>query len=274
MRFGRSVAHEINVAIVIIVMQPVCFYRHDYLCAAPMILKRHGSGRHSLHSLCPWPSALLPDAALLSLRHQVPSSVAESAAWTMGRSRKLKNRRLLLKQIARNAAKYALQGWYTHGRNRADAIIPQMQIDSNLKVVAAIPGWQAEKGTKNGYVMLTTLIHGTLRPMILVLDPVPGTPGRLTYRQMHQQIREALGLESKHSLRLCPFRPWYRYMQTSFPIPEHRALPATDAQCMYLLGTTLLYWSYVHLTDCDSGGPPVTCTSSRRLGVVTATRGG
>ena len=149
-----------------------------------------------------------------------------------------------------------------------------MQIDSNLKVVAAIPGWQAEKGTKNGYVMLTTLIHGTLRPMILVLDHVPGTPGRLTYRQMHQQIREALGLESKHSLRLCPLRPWYRYMQTSFPIPEHRALPATDAQCMYLLGTTLLYWSYVHLTDCDSGGPPVTSTSSRRLAVVTVTGGG
>ena len=99
--------------------------------------------------------------------------------------------------------------------------------------------------------MLTTLIHGTLRPTILVLDPFPGITGRLTYRQMHQQIREALGLESKHSLRLCPLRPWYRYMQTSFPIPEHRALPATDAQCTHLLGTTLLYWSYVHLTDGD-----------------------
>ena len=245
MTFGRSVAHEINVAIVIIVMQLVCFYRHDYLCVAPMILKRHGSGRHSLHSLCPWPSALLPDAALLSLRHQVPSSVAESAAWTMDRSRKLKNRRLLPQEIARNTAKYALQGWYTHGRNRADAIIPQMQIDNNLKMVAEIPGWQRQKGRRNGYVMLTTLHHGALRPTILVLDVGGWTPsGRLSYRQLHQQIREALQLESKHFLRLCCFRPWYRYMTRSFPIPEDRALPVTDAQCMHLLGTTLLYWAY------------------------------
>ena len=99
--------------------------------------------------------------------------------------------------------------------------------------------------------MLTTLFNATLRPTFLVLDTALRFAGRLTYRQMHQQIREALGLESKHSLRLCPLRPWYRYMQTSFPIPEHRALPATDDQCTHLLGTTLLYWSYVHLTDGD-----------------------
>lgn len=157
---------------------------------------------------------------------------------------KLRNRPLCFEE-ARKAAKDALQEWYTHGYNRANAIISQMQIDSNLKVVAAIPGWQEQKGPRNGYVMLTTLHHGTLRPTILVLDVGGWKPsGRLSYRQLHQQIREALKLESKHSLRLCSFRPWYRYMTRSFPVPEDRALPATDAQCMHLLGTTLLYWAY------------------------------
>ena len=149
------------------------------------------------------------------------------------------------------AAQAALRVWYTHGHNRANAIIPQMQIDSNLKEVAALPGWQAQQGVRNGYVMLTTLVHGRLKPTILVLDIEQSPTGRLSYRQLHQQIREALCLESKHSLRLCSFKPWYRYMQASFPIPEHHALPATDAQCTHLLGTTLLYWSYVHLTDGD-----------------------
>ena len=156
---------------------------------------------------------------------------------------KLRNRPLCFEE-ARKAAKDALQKWYTHGFYRANDIIPQMQIDYNLKVVAAIPGWQAQKGPRNGYVMLTTLVHGTLRPTILVLDVERKPSGRLSYRQLHQQIREALRLESKHSLRLCSFRPWYRYMTRSCPVPENRALPATDAQCMHLLGTTLLYWAY------------------------------
>jgi len=46
-------------------------------------------------------------------------------------------------------------------------------------------------------------------------------------------------------------------MQTSFPVPEYLALPATDAQCTFLLGTTLLYWSYVHLTDGDEASNDV-----------------
>ena len=163
----------------------------------------------------------------------------------MGRAPKLKNRPLGLQEVAMKAAQAALRVWYTHGHNRANAIIPQMQIDYNLKVVAAIPGWQGQKGRRNGYVMLTTLHHGALRPTILVLDVGGWKPsGRLSYRQLHQQIREALQLESKHFLRLCCFRPWYRYMTRSFPIPEDRALPVTDAQCMHLLGTTLLYWAY------------------------------
>ena len=170
----------------------------------------------------------------------------------MGRAPKLKNRPFGIQEVAMKAAQAALRVWYTRGHNRANAIIPQMQIDSNLKEVAALPGWQAQQGLRNGYVMLTTLVHGRLRPTILVLDIEHSPSGRLSYRQLHQQIRKALFLESKHSLRLCSFRPWYRYMQASFPIPEHRALPATDDQCTHLLGTTLLYWSYAHLTDADT----------------------
>ena len=167
----------------------------------------------------------------------------------MGRAPKLKNRPLGLQEVAMKAAQAALRVWYTHGHNHANTIIPQMQIDSNRKEVAAIPGWQTQIGVRNGFVMLTTLVHGRLRPTILVLDIEQSPTGRLSYRQLHQQIRADLCLESKHSLRLCSFKPWYRYMQASFPIPEHRALPATDDQCTHLLGTTLLYWSYAHLTD-------------------------
>ena len=155
----------------------------------------------------------------------------------MGRPPKLKNIPLGLQEVAMKAAQVALRVWYTHGHNHANTIIPP------------IPGWQTQIGVRNGFVMLTTLVHGRLRPTILVLDIEQSPTGRLSYRQLHQQIRADLCLESKHSLRLCSFKPWYRYMQTSFPIPEHHALPATDAQCTHLLGTTLLYWSYVHLTD-------------------------
>ena len=167
--------------------------------------------------------------------------------------KKLQNRALLIEEheahTAKGVAKCLLHSWYTNGFNRANAILPGMQVESNLKLVAAMPEWQKQKGPRNGYVMLTTLVHGTLRPTILVLDVEYTPSGRLSYRQLHQQIREALRLETKHSLRLCSFRPWYRYMTRSFPIPEHRALQATDAQCTHLLGTTLLYWSYVHRTD-------------------------
>ena len=92
--------------------------------------------------------------------------------------------------------------------------------------------------------MLTTLLGGTLRPTILVLGSEYKPTGGLTYRQLHQQVRKALRLGALVSLRMCSFRPWYRHMQRGFPIPELCALPATDAQCTHLLGTTLLYWSY------------------------------
>ena len=150
---------------------------------------------------------------------------------------------------ARDAAKAALRQWYMHGYNTADACIANLQRESNLQEVAAILGWQEQKGRRNGYVMLTTLLTGTLRPMIIVLDYEDCDTGGVTYRQLHQQIRYNSKLENKVSLRMCPLRLWYEHMQHSCPIPERFALPATDVQCRNLLGTTLLYFPYVHLAD-------------------------
>ena len=166
---------------------------------------------------------------------------------------KLKNRPCRREEVqasvAREAARGALKAWYDIGHNRANALLPNIQINSNLYEVGQIPGWQEQKGDRNGYVMLTSLLSGTQMPLIVVLDYEEKATGGLTYRRLHQQVREALQLESKCSLRLCPFKPWYRYMQKSFPVPEHKALPASEGQCRHLLGTTLIYYTYVHLTN-------------------------
>ena len=128
--------------------------------------------------------------------------------------------RLERKLVAKEAAKDALAGWYDTGYRTAQEKIPQMQIEENLRIVASIPGWRAQKGDENGYVMLTTLLSGELSPVILELDYEKKSTGGLTYRQLRDQVRKHLKLESKVSLRLCPHRPWYRYMKNSFPVPE------------------------------------------------------
>ena len=101
-----------------------------------------------------------------------------------------------------------------------------------------------DKGVENGYVMMTTLLDETPKPLILKLDH-----GRLTGRQLHLQVRKKLGLEPKVSLRMCPSRLWYRHFKNSFPVPEAEAISANDVQCTALLGTTILYYTYVHLRD-------------------------
>ena len=95
--------------------------------------------------------------------------------------------------IAREAAKAALQRWYETSYARANDKIPTLQINSNLEVVASIPGWQKTKGTRNGYIMMCNLLNETPRPVILRLDyRIAG--GGLTGRQLHLQVRAALGL--------------------------------------------------------------------------------
>ena len=151
---------------------------------------------------------------------------------------------------ALRVAKDALQGWYAKGFHNVNKSISKMQIDDNLQVVASIPGWTERKDERNGYVMLISLFDGSRKPMIVILEECwrrktgkrsGWFTGGLTYRQLHQQIREGLGIEPLVCLRMCPFRPWYRYVQESIPVPESHALPVTDVQCRHLLGTTLLY---------------------------------
>ena len=95
---------------------------------------------------------------------------------------------------------------------------------------------------------MCSLLNAAPKPVILELDYKEDSGG-LTYRQLHRQVRKSLGLEPKVSLRMCPFMPWHRHIKSSFPIPEAHAIPAHDCQCRHLLGTTLLYYTYVHLSD-------------------------
>ena len=98
------------------------------------------------------------------------------------------------------AAKVALQDWYSRCYDRAQDIIPRMQIQSNLEMVAAVPGWTEEKGLNNGYVMLRNMVNGEPRPMIVVLDYASHPAGGVTGRQLHKQVRQKLQLEAKFCL--------------------------------------------------------------------------
>ena len=159
--------------------------------------------------------------------------------------RRLANRPLLEAET-RDVARSALREWYHSGFCKADSAIRELQIESNLKIVKAIPGWQENKGNDNGYVMLDMWLSGEQRPVVVTLDYNQKACGGLTYRQLHEQIRMALELEPKVSMRLRRYRPWCRYMRKKHPIPESSALPAHDAQCTHLLGTTL--WCYTYCT--------------------------
>ena len=97
--------------------------------------------------------------------------------------------------------------------------------------------------------MVCTLLNATPKPLILELDYEASAGGTIMLRQLHQQVRNKLGLEPKVSLRMTPFRPWHLHLTKSFPIPENRAIIACDAKCTFLLGTTILYYTYVHLRD-------------------------
>ena len=86
---------------------------------------------------------------------------AEAAARTVARSREEAT-------VARIAAKQALCRWYAEAYKCAERAFRLVQIESNLAEVSSIPGWQTQKGSRNGYVMLTSL-NGNRKPVILVL---------------------------------------------------------------------------------------------------------
>ena len=178
--------------------------------------------------------------------------------------KKLKNRTLTREDVAAlaeaeftmsasAAAKAVLEDWYRRCYDRANRMIPKMQIDSNLEQVAAIPGWIEQKGLENGYVMLRTMVNGELKPMIVVLDFTRHPCGEISGRELHKQVRQKLQLEKKYSLRMVPDRPWYYHITTRCPVPEHLAIPASNSDYKHLLGTTLLIFLYDHLHG--SSGP-------------------
>ena len=145
------------------------------------------------------------------------------------------------------AAQNAVQRIYKRAFKAANQAIPRIQQDENLQ---RLPwSWVERKGRRNAYVMVRGLMNGDCHPVVLICndDVRPG----LSYRQLYVQLRAHIGLEKKQSLRVCSDRPWYRYCTRGIIIPEHELLPVHDASCSSLFGTTLLYYTYVHLREED-----------------------
>ena len=151
--------------------------------------------------------------------------------------------------VAQQAANVAVSQWYVTAFRNVERMITEVQRDENLAQVAAIPDWQLRKGAENGYVMIVSPANLEPRPIIIELDYDEANGGGISYRGVHQQIRQALRLRPECSLRIRKYRPWIVYMVKNFWCPEHLALPSDDSQCRSLLGTTLLVWTYVHLTE-------------------------
>jgi len=140
----------------------------------------------------------------------------------------------------------ALARWYAHGFHEANRRLPQIQIEENLVTVSRIANWKQLKYVNDSYVMLRGIQSGE-HPCILTLDHSAGATGRLTYRELHAQVRIHLKLENTCSLRLIPYRPWYAHVtksSTGHPnVHECEALPVNDRQCKRdeVFATTLLY---------------------------------
>jgi len=154
--------------------------------------------------------------------------------------------------LAQLVARDALARWYEDSASRVDIMTPVLQLDANMSQVATIPGWVERKLLRNGFVMICTPVNMTPRPVVIKLDYSIKSSGGVTGRQLHKQIRDELELEKKVSLRMCPLRPWHRHVVSGIPVSERRAIPASDVQLKNRLGTTLLYYTYVHLRESDT----------------------
>ena len=154
--------------------------------------------------------------------------------------------------LAQLVARARLARWYEDSASRVDIMTPGLQIDANLRQVATIPGWVERKGLRNGYVMICAPVNMAPRPVVIKLDYSIKSSGGVTGRQLHKHIRDELELEKKVSLRMCPLRPWHRHVVSGIPVSEQRAIPANDVQLKRILGTTLLYYTYVHLRESDT----------------------
>ena len=131
--------------------------------------------------------------------------------------------------------------WFAAASFAAIRKLPEEQRNENLKVVASIDGWIKMKGARDAYVMLQSPFSGNKTPVILRLDHSggDGDAGRLTYRRLHEQLRNHLQLETRVSLRVWKHKPWHAYSCEA--VLEEDVLPCNDAQCTPIWGTTLLY---------------------------------
>ena len=160
--------------------------------------------------------------------------------------KRLKNQQQSLSEIgltAKQMAQDALQKWYRSSTYRARQQIRLEQQNANFEELMALP----DSGFTifDEYVMLRALFDEKLTPIVVALDRL----GRLTYKSLHQQIRKGLGMELKESLKICPFRPWYIYEKDLIKVFDKNRLPSDITLCTHLLGTTFLYYRYVHLTE-------------------------
>ena len=71
---------------------------------------------------------------------------------------------------ARGAAKEALTTWYRTGFYKADARLPQIQIEDNLKDLRYVHDSKDTKQSKDAYIMLRGHFSGSLIPVVLHLD--------------------------------------------------------------------------------------------------------
>ena len=163
--------------------------------------------------------------------------------------------RATAEQTTAYAARHALKAWYERGSRAAlQKCDSRKFLDGirryNLQSLDNWPDWSGAKHKRDAYVMLFSQFSGCVQPVALRLtyDPIGGGPGKLTRRELHQQLRAHLQLEPKNSLRICPDRPWYKYWTLGITVPEKYAIPADDASSIRYCGLTLRYYVYTHLT--------------------------
>ena len=106
-----------------------------------------------------------------------------------------------------------MERWFADASVAAIRKIPEEQRNENLKVMASIDGCIKMKGARDTYVMLQSPLSGNKTPVILRLDHSggDGDAGGLTYRRLHEQLRNHLQLGKRVSLRVWKHKPWHAY---------------------------------------------------------------
>ena len=127
----------------------------------------------------------------------------------------------------------------------AERILPVQQKCENELLLQKQDATVRPGCNQPAYVMIVTVFDLSPRMIKLSLDYANDSAGAITARSLHKQLRKALNVDMKVSVRVCPFRPWFMHMTKSFCVPEHRALAADDRSCSHLLGTTMIVHRYV-----------------------------